>query len=218
MNREPAYFDELMRTLNSAVISDILDDYGYRNQSLDHSIRPLQPHMKAVGRAYPVLAADIYETPEHPYNGLIASLDAIMPGDIYIVSLPSGRAAVWGELVSNAAIKRGGRGAVVEGCIRDTEKIKELGFPVFSSGYMPRDSKGRNLILQHRVPIEISGIRIQPDDLIFCDFDGIVVIPQAIEEEVIQKALNKISSENKVRDAIKGGMLVREAFDKYGVL
>lgn len=218
MNREPEYFDELLKSLGSAVISDILDDFGYRNQTLDHSIRPLNRNLKAVGRAYPVLAADIFETPEHPYDGLIASLDAIMPGDIYIVSLPSGRAAVWGELVSNAAIARGGRGAIVEGCIRDTEKIEALGFPVFSSGYMPRDSKGRNVILQHRVPIEISGITIQPDDLIFCDFDGIVVIPQSIEEEVIQKSLQKVSSENTVRDAIRGGMSVREAFDKYGVL
>lgn len=218
MNRDHNYFDELMRNLNSAVISDILDDFGYRNQTLDSSIRPLKREMKAVGRAYPVLAVDIFETPEHPYDGLIDSLDAIMQGDIYIVSLPSGRAAAWGELVSNAAIARGGRGAVVNGSIRDTEKIEALGFPVFSSGYMPRDSKGRNLILQHRVPIEIAGVLIQPDDLIFGDFDGIVVIPQALEEQVVAKALKKISSENKVRDAIRDGMLVREAFDKYGVL
>lgn len=218
MNNTHEYFDELKKNLNSAVISDILDDYGYRHQSLDEKIRPLLRDMKVVGRAYPVLAVDIYETPNPPYDGLIDSLDAIGQGDIYMVSLPSGRAAAWGELVSNAAIARGGRGAIVDGNIRDTDKIEALGFPVFSSGYAPRDSKGRNLIIQHRVPIEISGVMIQPYDLIFGDFDGIVVIPQALEEEVIAKAMQKISSENKVRDAIRGGMLVREAFDKFGVL
>ncbi|MFD0618623.1 RraA family protein [Paenibacillus sp. GCM10027629] len=218
MNRDANYFDDLKNTLNSSVISDILDDMGYRNQSMNQSIRPLQRDMVAVGRAYPVLAVDIFETPEKFYDGLIDSLDAIMPGDIYIVSLPSGRAAVWGELVSNAAIARGGRGAIAEGNIRDTAKIEELGFPVFSSGYAPRDSKGRNLILQHRVPIECGGVSIQPDDLIFADFDGIVVVPYAVEDEVIRHAMQKVSSENKVRDAIRDGMLVREAFDKYGVL
>lgn len=218
MNRDHNYFDELMRNLNSSVISDILDDFGYRNQTINPSIRPLKRRMKAVGRAYPVLAVDIFETPEHPYDGLIDSLDAILPGDIYVVSLPSERAAVWGELVSNAAIARGGRGAIVDGCIRDTEKIELLEFPVFSSGYVPRDSKGRNMILQHRVPIECGGVTIQPNDLIFGDFDGIVIIPQAVEEGVIAEALQKVSSENKVRDAIKGGMSVREAFDTFGVL
>ncbi|MCD9023532.1 RraA family protein [Cohnella silvisoli] len=218
MNRDHTFFDELKQKLNSSVISDILDDLGYRNQTLNESVRPLQHDMVVVGRAYPVLAVDVYETPEQPYDGLIESLDAIRSGDIYVISLISHRAAVWGELVSNAAIARGGRGAIIEGCIRDTTNIKALGFPVFSTGYLPRDSKGRNIILQHRVPIECAGVLIQPDDLIFGDFDGIVVVPHALEEEVISKALTKIASENKVRDAIRGGMSVREAFDKYRVL
>ncbi|MCJ8013605.1 RraA family protein [Paenibacillus sp. KQZ6P-2] len=218
MNRDHDYFDELTKNLNSSVISDILDDFGYRNQTLNSSIRPLERRMKAVGRAYPVLAVDVFETLEQPYDGLIDSLDAILPGDIYVVSLPSGRSAVWGELVSNAAIARGGRGAIVDGYIRDTDKIELLEFPVFSSGYIPRDSKGRNIILQHRVPIECGGIMIQPNDLMFCDFDGIVIIPQYLEDKVITEALKKVSSENKVRDAIRGGMSVREAFDTFGVL
>ncbi|WP_102344956.1 RraA family protein [Bacillus sp. Marseille-P3661] len=211
-------FDQLKEHLYSAVIADILDDLGYRNQTMDHTVRPLLRDMVVVGRAYPVLAVDIYEVPDNPYDGLIESLDGIQPGDVYIVSLPSKRTAVWGELLSNAALVRGGRGAIVDGCIRDTKKIEELGFPVFSSGYLPRDSKGRNIILESRVPIECAGVKVYPGDLIFADYDGVVIVPNQIEDEVIAKALEKVSGENTVRDEVRKGASIKEIFDKFGIL
>jgi len=212
------YFNELKEKLYSTVISDILDDLGYRNQTMESGVRPLDRQMVAVGRAFTVLVADIYHVPDHPYEGLIEALDSIQPGEIYVASVRSDRSAFWGELVSNACMAKGGRGAVIDGCIRDTKKILELNFPVFSKGINPRDCKGRNIVLSCNVPINCAGVDVNPGDLVFADCDGVVIVPQHVEDQVILKALEKVSGENKVRKAIREGRSIKEVFDQYGIL
>lgn len=212
------YYDKLKNSLYSPVISDMLDEHGYWQQTMDASVRPLDRGMVAVGRAFTVLVADVFHVLEKPYEGLIAALDSIQSGDIYVASVRSERSAFWGELVSNASLAKGGRGAVIDGCIRDTDKISELKFPVFSKGINPRDCKGRNIVVSHNVPIQCAGVMVEPGDLIFADHDGVVVVPQSIEDEIIRKALDKAAGENKVREAIREGRSVREVFEQYGIL
>ena len=113
---------------------------------------------------------------------------------------------------------RGAVGAVCYGPHRDTRKVLEQGFPVFSTGRFAQDSRVRTIVQAYRVPIEIEGVRIYPGDLIFGDLDGIVVIPRQHERTVIEKALAKADAENLVRQAVEAGMGATAAFKKYGVL
>lgn len=218
MDKNKQYFEYLQTQLYSAVISDILDDLGYRKQTMHESVRPVAPGMMIVGRSYPVLVTDIFEVPEHPFEGLIKALDHIKPGDVYMASVRSNRSAFWGELVSNASLAKGGRGAIIDGCVRDTEKIIELGFPVFGKGFTPRDCKGRNIVIQYNVPIECAGVQVQPGDLVFADHDGVVVVPQEVEEETIQKALEKSAGEDDARKWFREGKSVQQVFEKFGIL
>lgn len=206
--------------LYSAVISDILDSLGYRQQTMDPSIRPLVNDMVVFGKAKTVLAADVNRMPDKPYAKLIEVLDEIKPGEIFVASLNgSTRSAFFGELLSTATRARGGRGAVIDGLSRDSRKIMEMGFPLFSRGYRPTDSLGRNEVIEYDVVIECGGVTVRPDDFIFGDIDGLVVIPAEVAEEVITKALAKAGAENLVRDAIKNdGMKVAAAYAKFGVL
>lgn len=206
--------------LYSAVISDILDSLGYRQQTMDPLIRPLVNDMVVFGKAKTVLAADVNRMPDKPYAKLIEVLDEIKPGEIFVASLNgSTRSAFFGELLSTATRARGGRGAVIDGLSRDSRKIIEMGFPLFSRGYRPTDSLGRNEVMEYDVVIECGGVTVRPDDFIFGDIDGLVVIPAEVAEEVITKALAKAGAENLVRDAIKNdGMKVAAAYAKFGVL
>ena len=127
---------------------------------------------------------------------------------------------IWGELMTNAAIARGARGAIIDGAIRDITQIKQLSdrFMIFTKGRNPLDSKGRCLVADYNRPVECDGVRVCPGDLLFADIDGIVVVPEKLVEEVTQKAFEKIAGENLVRDALRSGMLLRDAFAKYGIL
>src|ERR1700760_2599355 len=180
-----ALFGQVEEYLYTAVISDSLDELGYRNQALREFMRPLSPNDRFVGWARTFSYVDIYHIPENPYAMEIAALDSILPGEVVVVSTAgSVQNAPWGELLSTAARARGARGAVIDGLVRDVKKIDELGFPVFARGIKPVDSKGRGLVLDYNVPVECGGVIVNPGDLVFADYDGVVVIPGAVVHEV----------------------------------
>ena len=109
-------------------------------------------------------------------------------------------------------------GAIVDGAIRDVGKIRQLGFPVVARGTCLYDSKNRQRVVDVDVPVQIDSVVFSPGDLVIADEDGIVVVPQKVEAEVLSLAWMKVHDENKVRAAIAGGMRATAAFDKYGVL
>jgi regulator of RNase E activity RraA len=96
--------------------------------------------------------------------------------------------------------------------------MRKMGFPVFARGPSVYDSQNRQRVTDIDVPVEIAGVRFFPGDLVFADVDGVVVVPQSVEREAIQKAWAKVHAENITRDAIRAGMKATEAYEKYGVL
>ena len=216
---DPELFDMMEKELYAAVLSDALDAAGYREQALRHTIRPLYPDAIVVGRAMPVLCVEVYEMPDEPYQQEITAVDSLKPNDVLVCSTnESPRICIWGELLSTAARARGARGAVIEGFIRDARQIMAMQFPVFMTGLSPIDSYGRGDVMAYNVPIECGGVTVNPGDILFGDIDGIVAIPQAVEVEVIEAALAKVSGENRTRDELRAGATLREVYDKYGIL
>jgi regulator of RNase E activity RraA len=130
----------------------------------------------------------------------------------------SRRNAPWGELLSTAAQARGARGAVVDGLVRDVRIIQQLGFAVFATGIKPVDSIGRGVVIDYNVPVLCGGIVVTPGDLVFADYDGVVVIPVGVVDQVIELALRKVTKENHSRTALKNGAYLRDVYAKYGVL
>jgi regulator of RNase E activity RraA len=210
--------DVIRKKLYTAVISDILDQRGYRHQVLQPNIRAVGSHRELVGRAYPVLAAETFEMPAKPYFKLIEALDSIQEDEVFITNRLSDRAAFWGELLSNVCASHRAAGAIIDGLVRDLKRIEPLGFPVFGRGTSPIDSLGRFEVLASRQPIECGGVHIESGDLVIADWDGVVIVPKSIEDVVIAEALAKVRGENAVRDGIRQGRSLRELFDSYGVL
>jgi regulator of RNase E activity RraA len=218
MNLTSDVIDTFHSLLYTPVVGDVLDSLGRYHQFLPREIQPMTTGMKLVGRAMPVRMSDVYGEQEKPFGLLTEALDQLEPGEVYVGSLPSGSCACWGEILTATARSRGAAGAVVYGPHRDTPKVLEQNWPVFSTGRFAQDSRVRMAIDAFRTPIEIEGTVVRPGDLIFGDLDGVVVIPSELEDEVVAKAVEKASAENRVRKEIENGMSSTEAFRKYGVL
>jgi len=218
-SNDSSLFVQMRDNLYTAVISDSLDDLGYRNQAMNERLRPINQDHVLVGRAKTVLCVDVYHIHENSYDKEIAAIDSVQPGEVVVAATNrSVRNGMWGELLSTASKMRGASGAVIDGLARDTKMIQKLDFPVFCTGFKPVDSKGRGVVIDYDCPIEAGDVLVHPGDVIFGDRDGIVVIPQAVLGQVFEAAMAKVTGENNSRRELLEGRLLREVYDKYGVL
>ncbi len=207
--------------LFAALLSDCLDQCGYMKQALPSFIRPLDDAGVMVGRARTASFMEVYHVPEgsNPYELEIALIDSLQPNDIPVFACSNpARIAPWGELLSTASKVRGAAGALMDGCVRDIKAIRAMGFPVFHAGIAPLDSKGRGKIMAIDVPIECAGVRVQTGDLVFGDADGVVVVPQTVEDEVLRLAFEKVKGERNTLADLQRGDALGVVFARYGIL
>jgi regulator of RNase E activity RraA len=218
---------ELWQRLQSrsyvAAVCDILDAMNLRQQAMHHRLRPLLPDRERcgfIGRARTIrwMEAD-YADKENPYGLEIESIDSLQPGDVVVHSTDfAGTNAPWGELMSTAAKYRGAVGCVCDSQIRDCLKIIDLEFPVYYTGIRPLDSMGRGRVMAYDVPVRCGDVLVHSGDIVFADFDGIVVIPSEVLPEVVERACHKSEQESLSRKELMAGKTLREVFDRYGVL
>lgn len=215
---DPELFSLCTRELYTPVVGDILDELGFTRQFLPQPIQPLREDMKLAGRAMPVVMIDVFGKQKKPFGLLTEALDQLEPGEIYLASGGDMRCAYWGEILTATAKMRGAVGAVINGFHRDTPKVLEQDWPVFSRGRFAQDSGVRTQVTDYRCAIEVGQVSVQPGDLVFGDLDGVVIVPKKVEAEVVERALAKARGEKLVRKEIEGGMSSTAAFKKYGIL
>ena len=210
---------QVIGAVRVALVCDILDALGLRSQALDPDIGPLCQGRTLTGRAFTAVSGEVDEIPEVPYVGLLRALDAVGQGDVFVLATSrTEKSAMWGELLSTTCLARGVRGVVTDGYARDTAQIAALGFPTFCRGAYPLDIHGRSEVADFGVPVVIDGVVVSPGDLIVADDDGVVVVPTDVVDEVVTRARAKADGENAFRDAVRGGMLPSEAYDRFKVL
>jgi 4-hydroxy-4-methyl-2-oxoglutarate aldolase len=216
---EPITLAMMRDVLYSAVVADACDACGYWHQSPRVPLRPLTTSGVLVGRCKTTLWAEMSHPDPRPYELELQAVDSCHFDDVLIGAAGGSlRSGLWGELLSTAARRAGCVGAIIDGAVRDTVKMTAMGFPVWARGTSVYDSKDRNRVIDVDVPVEIGGVTFAPGDLVIADADGIVVVPQAAETEIVRQAWDKVHAENRVRDAIAAGMSAQAAFAKYGVL
>jgi 4-hydroxy-4-methyl-2-oxoglutarate aldolase len=206
-----------------AAVCDILDSLEYRHQAMHQRLRPLLPDIERcgfVGRARTVHWMDTeYIVEDDPYGVEIEVIDSLRPGDVVVHSTDyAGTNAPWGELMSTVAKHNGAAGCICDSQIRDCVKIIQMGFPVYYAGIRPLDSMGRGRVVEYDVPIRCGDVVVHPGELVFADYDGIVVVPREVEAEVLRLAQEKVGDESQSRAELLAGKTLREVYDKYGVL
>jgi regulator of RNase E activity RraA len=226
----PGSEEELIASIKAelftAVIGDIMDKLGFLNQFLPPQVQPLRNDMVIVGKAMPVLEADVIESTEQgnnsilqkPFGLMLEALDDLKTNEVYICTGSAPSYALWGELMSMRAIKLGAAGAVVNGYSRDTNGILELNFPVFSYGSYAKDQAPRGKVIDFRTTIEMNGVLIRNGDYVIGDRDGVCIVPKEASTEIFRLALEKARGEKVVFQKIKEGMSAKAAFETYGIM
>jgi len=211
-------FNIARQELFSSVVGDAMDKLGLLRQYLPPSIRPLANDMALVGRAMPVLEADVFGEPEKPFGVMLEALDDLKQDEVYVCAGGSPRYAMWGEHMSTRAMKLGAAGAVMSGYARDTHGIVAMGFPTFALGSYGQDQGPRGKVIDFRCTVHIDQAVIRPGDIIVGDIDGVLVVPREAEEEVFSKSIEKARGEKMVMKALQEGMSAVEAFTKFGIM
>jgi 4-hydroxy-4-methyl-2-oxoglutarate aldolase len=220
---EKKLFEYVKSNIYVAAICDILDSLGYRNQAMHQRLRPLLPDIEECGfigraRTFRWMETD-YVVEENPYGLEIEAMDSLGTGDVAVHSTDfGGTNAPWGELMSTLAKRKGVAGCVCDSQIRDCVKIIKMGFPVYYAGIRPLDSKGRAIVQAYDVPVRCGDVLVNPGDVVYADFDGIVVIPKSVEDEVFRLAAEKVNNESQSRKELLAGKSLREVYDKYKAL
>lgn len=220
-------FSLAKKELFVALVGDVMDKMGFLHQFLPQQIKPLSNEMVVIGRAMPVLEADVFAEKidgtanpimAKPFGLLFEALDGLRQNEVYICSGSSYNSALWGGLLSVRALKLKSAGAVVDGYSRDTNEILDLDFPTFSAGTYAKDHGPRGKVLDYRLPIEFGGIAVNPGDIVYGDRDGVVIIPKEIEEETFARSLEKARGEKLVKEALEHGMSTVDAYNKFGIM
>ncbi|HHT9140226.1 MAG TPA: 3-hexulose-6-phosphate synthase [Candidatus Tripitaka californicus] len=134
----------------------------------------------------------------------VEAIDVAHPGQVLVIDAGGVGPAIWGELATLSAIQKGLAGVVVNGAIRDVHEIRKLNFPAFTRLVMPNAGEPKGLG-EIGVPVNISGITVCTGDWIIGDDDGVMVIPRQEAEEMVNRAMDWLEKENRIRAEIQKG-------------
>lgn len=209
------------RALYLPAVCDALYELGLPELVLPSSLRPLSPEDQFVGEAYTVAGREIvprvaWDEGVHrmrPYLGVFAHLT---PGSVLVSANEGGFVGHFGELTANAAQARGCVGVVLDGNLRDVTGIREIGFPVFYRDFSPRNGIGRWEMIAEQVPVTIGDVTIHPGDIVIAEFEGVLIVPRADAERVLERAESIVGAEREVRTEIRQGSTPEQSFDRHG--
>ena len=188
------------KALSTATVSDALDRLGLAGQAF--GLAPLDRSFRAVGRAFTVRYA-----PASTKKGTVGDyIDDVPPGAVVVLD-NGGRldATVWGDILTTMASRRGIAATVIHGVCRDVARSLELGYPLFTRGAYMRTGKDRVQAEAFNLPVSLGEVRVEAGDLLVCDADGVVVVPQAREADVLALAQSIERAENAIRAAVERG-------------
>ena len=198
-------------------VADAMEQLYGQRAYMSHEMRPVFT-TKFAGPAVTVLLKKEEHKDGAPASqGMLDAIDAAPAGSVYVMVLPDGAdIAGMGGLMATAMKFRGLSGAVIDGTVRDLPQIKRIQFPVYSRGVSPGTSINHYRFVGANVPVTCAGIRVNPDDIIVADEDGVAVVPRAKAAEVLKKAQELDDTEHRMYPFIEKFKSIREAVSKFG--
>lgn len=197
-------------SLSTATISDALDRFGLRGGC--EGILPIVPGAKMAGSAFTVRYVPVGEV-----KGTVGDyIDLAQPGDVIVLD-NNGRmdCTVWGDILTVTAKLKGISGTVIDGVCRDVPNILREQYPVFSQGRFMMTGKDRVMVEAMNVTVSIGKVQVKPGDILVGDDSGVVVIPREKALEILEVAMDIEKAENLIEDAVRKGLSLKEAREKY---
>ena len=205
--------------LYTGAISDILDKNGYRNQVLPYYITPFTTANRVAGVAFTAQGHPCADVAHDDTRTRLKILDSISPGTVAVLATGGSMdCAHWGEIMSTAVKQRGCTGAVIDGGVRDVDFVNAMNYPVFAKFKCSASSVGRWDIVDCRIAIKVGNTVVHPGDFVFGDIDGVVVSPRDMTMDVLVAAEDIFEREGSMREELRRGVSVTDAYAKYGSL
>jgi regulator of RNase E activity RraA len=209
---------EMIPEVNISAVSDILHARGNHRHVMSHEIQALAPGTQLRGIARTMASSPLVGLPEpgHEYEKLFAAIDGLGAGDVLVTD--SMDCCVWGELCSEAVMRRSGNGTVIDGFTRDSADIVRIGFPLFCRGRHMSDMLYHRQITDLDGPVICGGVTVHRGDLILGAEDGVLAVPAMLINAVVSEAHAKCTTESEVRVALRNGMSATDAYRRFGVM
>ena len=214
-------FEKLMAA-GTAVISDVFDSMGILPPVLDNALRLVGAKVAFAGPAYTITGRE--EKWVGGDRAKLAAIDAMPKGVVALwASMDAKGVCCFGDLLASAMKARGCAAAVVDGGVRDSAFLEQCGMPVVSRYVTPAQGVGRWRVTEAQQPVKVRGalvewLEVNPGDIVVGDGDGVIVIPQALFDEVRTKAVEWSNSDSGARREIQEGLPLLAALEKYGHL
>jgi 4-hydroxy-4-methyl-2-oxoglutarate aldolase len=202
---------ERLRVLGTPSVSDALDRLGIAGHC--SGIMPLERSFRLAGRAFTIH----YDAADGKPGTVGDYIDDLGPGDVAVLDNQArADATVWGDLLTSTAYRRGVGGTVIDGICRDIDRSILLHYPIFSRGHWMRTGKDRVRLVAKNVTVSIGGVRVEGGDYLLGDGDGVVAIPAARIDEVIEAAGEIAAAEESIRQAVERGENLKSAREAVG--
>jgi regulator of RNase E activity RraA len=207
---------ERYEALFTAAVNDVLRERQLTHQTLPHGILPLRDDMKVAGPAFTIKGAKSLLIRDEMAER--ARMIESIPAHAVVAWDTSGddESAQWGEVMTMAAVKRGCRGAIIDGGVRDTDRVLSQNFPVFVRYRTSNGMLGRFRISGWQQPIRIGEVDIFPGDIVFGDIDGVIVVPRGMACDVLLRAEEIAHSEGQLKKWVQDGLPATEIVRRGG--
>jgi len=186
---------------------------------MSHRIRPIFPAKFAGFAVTVLLKKDEGRQGSPALNGMLSAIDQGPPNSVYVMVVENGAdTAGMGGLMGTAMAARGFSGAVIDGGVRDVAQLTRISFPVFALGIVPSTSVNHYRFAGANIPVVCDGVQVRPNDIVAADADGVVVIPRAEAERVLDLAQQLDFKEHSMYPYIERFRSIEKAVEKFGRL
>jgi 4-hydroxy-4-methyl-2-oxoglutarate aldolase len=219
--RDAAALVARFEAIPTAVVCDVYDEQGWAPRALRADLRPRSAvEVPLAGFAATIVGRQ--ERFEGPDRAKLAAADGLPPHSVAVwAGTDAGQYCLFGDLIAAAMQRRGCRGAVVDGGVRDLRAIDASGFPVYARWVSPLQGLGRWRVTDVDVPVVIGAaygppVMVRPGDFVLGDADGIVVVERDRIEAVLARAEAIVATEAEARARSGEGTSAQELLERYG--
>ena len=213
---DPAAMLDAFRHVEVASVSDALEQLYQQRRFMSHRMQAIFP-TKFAGRAVTVKLVKSENHDSEALTGMLTAIDSGTPGSVYVMQVEDGAdVAGMGGLMGTAMHARGFSGAIIDGGVRDIPRLKQIGFPVYSTGPVPSTSVSHYRFAGANIPIDCDGVKVSANDIVVADQDGVVVVPQEHAAEVLIKAQQLDEAEHSMYPFIEKYHSIAEAVKRFG--
>jgi regulator of RNase E activity RraA len=213
---DPVALLEAYQHVEAASVSDAIEQLYHEKRYMSHRMQAVFP-TKFAGKALTVKLVKQENHDADALSGMLSAIDSGSTGSVYVMQVEDGAdIAGMGGLMGTAMAARGFSGAVIDGGVRDIPQLKRIGFPVYALGPVPSTSVGHYRFGGSNIPIDCDGVKVNPNDIVVADQDGVVVVPHEHAAEVLVRAQQLDNSEHSMYPFIEKYRSIVEAVKKFG--